>query len=449
MSLRWQIGLALAVIAAAVGSAAGLGAYLTTERELRRSVDQSLTAVAARVGNQPGGPGGHGGPDPGSGGSDAPTCPDAADVAPATDVKVVDASGSVTNCVSSADGSVAVPDHAPAGFRTVRVSGSRYRVLVADTSRGSVQVARSLSEDDDVLARLRLRLAALVAAGVAVALLAGWALARGITRPIVRLRHTAEAIATTGDLATPIPDDGRGEVGSLGRSLTSMVHALAMSRDQQRRLVDDASHEMRTPLTSLTTNLEHLENLDRIPAEERREVLDAVQVDVAELTNLLTELVELATDRADDEELELLSLAAVARDVAQRSGRRSGRAIELHSSDDHVLVSARPHLIERTIANLLDNAVKYTPADSPIELDVAGGRLEVRDRGPGIDASDRDRVFDRFYRATTARTLPGSGLGLAIVREVVEGLGGTVWATARTDGPGAAVGFELPVPDPT
>ncbi len=108
------------------------------------------------------------------------------------------------------------------------------------------------------------------------------------------------------------------------------------------------------------------------------------------------------------------------------------------------MVSVRPHMIERAISNLIDNALKYSPAGSPVELTVSGGRLEVRDRGPGIADVDRPLVFDRFYRAVEARTEPGSGLGLAIVRQIVERPGGRVWAENHPGG-GAVVGFELPV----
>jgi len=446
MSLRWQIALSLAAIAAVVGFGAGVGSYLSTERELRHTIDQSLATVANRFSNQS--TDSRDRHDNDDTRDNVAGCPDSADLAPATDVRLITSTGIVSACITSSDGSIAMEEPVSAGYRTVDQGDKRYRVLVATTSGGAVQVARSLDEDDAVLARLRVRLAALVAAGIAVALVTGWALARSIARPIVRLRDTAEVIADTGDLDTPIPPAGRGEVASLSRSFGAMVAALATSRAQQRRLVDDASHEMRTPLTSLTTNLEHLDHFDRIAPDERREVLDAVQIDVAELTNLLNELVELATDRADDEEPELLSLQAVASDVAQRTARRSGRAISVRNPSgadgDGGLISARPHLIERAISNLLDNAVKYTPAGSEIEVLVDGGRLEVRDRGPGIAATDRDHVFDRFYRATSARTAPGSGLGLAIVRQIVEGHGGSVWAGERPDGPGAVVGFQLP-----
>ena len=104
-------------------------------------------------------------------------------------------------------------------------------------------------------------------------------------------------------------------------------------------------------------------------------------------------------------------------------------------------VLVRPHMAERALANLVDNAVKYSPG--AISIVINGGRVEVRDDGPGIDPADQVHVFDRFYRSAEARTEPGSGLGLAIVKQIVERHDGTVWATNRSGG-GAAVGFELP-----
>ena len=286
-------------------------------------------------------------------------------------------------------------------------------------------------------------------AGIALASVLGWLVARRIVRPVVHLRDTAESIATTQDLTTPIRADGPGEVGSLARSFTTMVGALATSREQQQRLVTDASHEMRTPLTSLRTNLELLEQLDRLPAAERAEVLEAVQVDVGELTHLLTELVELATDGSNDEAPEALR-SRRAGAVRGPSGRCAARAATSRSSRRRPTCRrspAGPLMLERAVSNLVDNAVKYSPSDGPIEVTVGPGRVEVRDHGPGIAPEDQQLVFERFYRSTSARTEPGSGLGLAIVEQIVRRHGGQAWATNHPDG-GAVVGFQLAVPAP-
>ena len=432
MSLRWQIALSLAAIAAVVGFGAGVGSYLSTERELRHTIDQSLATVANRFSNQS--TDSRDRHDNDDTRDNVAGCPDSADLAPATDVRLITSTGIVSACITSSDGSIAMEEPVSAGYRTVDQGDKRYRVLVATTSGGAVQVARSLDEDDAVLARLRVRLAALVAAGIAVALVTGWALARSIARPIVRLRDTAEVIADTGDLDTPIPPAGRGEVASLSRSFGAMVAALATSRAQQRRLVDDASHEMRTPLTSLTTNLEHLDHFDRIAPDERREVLDAVQIDVAELTNLLNELVELATDRADDEEPELLSLQAVASDVAQRTARRSGRAISVGTRREQTAtaVSSRPgHTSSsgrsRTSSTMRSSTPQLAPRSRSSSTAVAsrcetGGRASRQRTAttsstastapprpePPLAPGSAWRSCDRSSRATAGRSGPGS-----------------------------------------
>ena len=205
----------------------------------------------------------------------------------------------------------------------------------------------------------------------------------------------------------------------------------------------DASHELRTPLTTLRTNVEHLQRAPDLPVEQRQVVLRDIEIESRELTDLVNELVELATDRSStDEEPELVDLAELAQTVAGRAERRTGRPITVtHAGDSHV--SVRPRMMERAMANLVDNAVKYSPPGTAIDVTVDGPSLEVRDQGDGIDPVDQPHVFGRFYRATTARTAPGSGLGLAIVRQIVERHGGEVWAT-NANGGGAAVGFRLP-----
>jgi two-component system sensor histidine kinase MprB len=104
---------------------------------------------------------------------------------------------------------------------------------------------------------------------------------------------------------------------------------------------------------------------------------------------------------------------------------------------------ARPHQLARAVGNLLDNAVKFSPDGTRIEVTVRPGRLQVRDHGPGIGPEDLPRVFDRFHRAVEARSLPGSGLGLAIVRQIVEDAGGSASAANHPDG-GAVFTLELP-----
>jgi two-component system sensor histidine kinase MprB len=453
MSLRWRIAAGLAAIAAFVCALAAVGAYLSTARQLQAGVDNSLltrsqelsmpTTHVERDRARP-----KGTPPPII--DRAVPCPPTAAYQTFPVAQIVAPDGSVQACL---DGGPVIPpgkvDLALAQqggnsvLRTVEINGTSYRVLTVAWKSGAFQTARDLTEMHRVLGALRLRLAGLALAGVAAAGLLGWLVARRIVRPVERLRDAAELIASTQDLSTPVPTEGSGEVGSLARSVTTMVSALATSRDQQQRLITDASHELRTPLTSVRTNIELLRRAEDLPSEQRREVLADLQLEVEELTNLVTELVELATDRAStDETTERLQLGEVARAVVARATRRTGRTVQLDVRGDDTVV-ARPQMLERAISNLVDNALKYSPPPFPVHVMVNTRQLEVLDGGPGIPQEDQPRVFDRFYRSVNARTAPGSGLGLAIVKQIVERHGGRVWAENRPAG-GARVGFELP-----
>jgi two-component system sensor histidine kinase MprB len=228
--------------------------------------------------------------------------------------------------------------------------------------------------------------------------------------------------------------------------VTRIEHAFAetsASEEKLRRFVADASHELRTPLTSLRTNAELLDRADRLTPEQLGRVSSGIRFEVDELTDLVSELVQLTNDRAStDEPEERVALHELAEHVLDVTRRRTERGITIaHDGDDVVLV--RPHMTERAIANLVDNALKYS--DGPVEIRVHDRRLEVRDHGPGIPAEDQPKVFDRFFRSTSSRGAPGSGLGLSIVAQIVERHGGSVFATNDPEG-GAVVGFALPAP---
>ena len=184
-----------------------------------------------------------------------------------------------------------------------------------------------------------------------------------------------------------------------------------------------------------------LRRADELGPEQRAQVLDDLQGETEELTRLINEVVELATDRRGDEPEVQVHLRPLVERVAARASQRSGRPV-LVSSDDAV-VMGRPLALERAVGNLVENALKFDDSGGPVEVTCASGRIEVADRGPGFTDADLPHVFDRFFRATSARSRPGSGLGLAIVHDVVEHHGGSVYAGNRPGG-GAVVGFQLP-----
>ncbi|MER6298272.1 ATP-binding protein [Kitasatospora sp. NPDC001539] len=324
-----------------------------------------------------------------------------------------------------------------------RLDGETCRVGVVSLGggRGAVQIVQRLGDIEQLLAKLRQQMVSVVLAVVLIAGAVGWLLARRITGRLVRLTEAAERVAASGRLDVPVPAAGSDEVGRLGRAFHRMLVRLATAKENQRRLVQDAGHELRTPLTSLRTNLSVLPSLDRLPPAERTALMADLAEEARELTLLVDELVALAADRKADEEPVEVALAELVREAAAQARRRSDRAITVDADD--TVVTARPDALARAVGNLLDNAAKFDPAGtSPIELVVRGRRVEVRDRGPGIDTVDLDRVFDRFYRATAARSLPGSGLGLAIVAEVARSHGGAAFAANR-EGGGAVIGFTL------
>jgi two-component system sensor histidine kinase MprB len=474
VSLRWRIAAGLGVIAALVCAFGAAAAYISTSQRLEASIDASMLASADALRHSDDGGGDHGTPQPtdsanttastptsdgttspvkGTGGFERPEgCPPSGIFQPAAAAQRISADGTVTACIEGgptipvdADDTAFARDGGDTHIETVTIKGDDYRVVtVAATDGGAYQIARSLDEVEGVLASLRTRLVIIGLTGVGAAVLLGWLMARRMVQPVEQLRDTAERIAATQDLSTPIPAGGAAEIGSLARSFTTMVDALGESRREQQQLISDASHELRTPLTSLKTNAELLARADELEPGEYQAVVEGLQLEVGELTDLVSELVELATDRsANSEAPDVVALTEIARSVAARAERRSGRAVVVVDGGTDSSVYAQPQLLERAISNLVENALKYSPTDRGVEVAVNGRRLEVRDEGRGIPAGDLPHVFDRFYRSVDARTEPGSGLGLAIVKQTVERQRGTVWATTRSTG-GAAVGFELP-----
>ncbi|MDV7215464.1 HAMP domain-containing sensor histidine kinase [Streptomyces prunicolor] len=375
-----------------------------------------------------------------------------------TDVQVLGPDGGVLD-----SGSPALPvtgdDRAIAGDRVagktaehkdVAVAEDVYRIATVSLGqgRGAVQVAQEFSDTEDLLRALQQRTFVLMAAVVVLAGLCGWWLARRITHRLIILTAAAEDVARTRRLGVQVPVTGYDEVGRLGRAFDRMLGRLAQSEEDQRRLIQDAGHELRTPLTSLRTNISLLRRMDELPPSTREELVADLSQEARELTDLVNELVDLAAGQSDTEPPQQVDLADIAEDVAGLARRRTGRDITVRASGD-TTTDGRPGMLQRAISNLVENAAKFDRAgQTPIEIAVSGPprpgtvRVEVLDRGPGVSETDLFRIFDRFYRAADARSLPGSGLGLSIVREVALAHGGAPFALRR-DGGGSVIGFTV------
>jgi two-component system sensor histidine kinase MprB len=336
--------------------------------------------------------------------------------------------------------------------RTATDGRVQYRVVAVDAGEGrALVIGQRLDATRAVLTRLGVALPAIGGVGVALAALAGAAVARTGLRPVQELTEATERVAATGELR-PMRVDGSDELARLTASFNDMLGALAASQEQQRRLVADAGHELRTPLTSMRTNLELLAAAARpgappLPESDRAEILDDLQAQISELSTLVGDLVELAREDAPQVVHEPVELTDVISRALERARRRAGD-VEFTATLLPWTLIGDATALERAVLNLLDNAAKWSPPSGTVRvqmrpIDQWSVLLEVADAGPGIAEQDLPRVFDRFYRAPGARTMPGSGLGLSIVRQVAIRHGGAVWAGRAPEG-GALLALRLP-----
>jgi two-component system sensor histidine kinase MprB len=357
--------------------------------------------------------------------------------------------------VSSPARQVAAGAHEPY-LEEITVGHDGYRMLtVPIRGGGAVQVAIDHDQGRRTLTIFGLLLALGCLAGIAGAAWLGRVVARAGLLPVQRLTEEVEHVAVTMDLNRPVTIEGADEIARLGRSVNTMLTAIDTSRRAQRTLVEDAGHELRTPLTSIRTNIELLLEVERhperahlLPPEDRGKLLHDLDAQAAELATLTTELVELSREETTREVAEPVELTDVIHAAVNRVRIRAP-GLTFSTELTPVTVTGRPGELERMVLNVLDNAAKWSPPGATVRTRLTGGgphwcTLTVTDTGPGIDEADRPHVFDRFYRATAARSLPGSGLGLAIVAQTAAQHGGTV--TAQASAPhGTIITIRLPV----
>lgn len=369
---------------------------------------------------------------------------------------------------------------------TVEVEGVRVRMLsVPLGERFALQVARPIDEVETVLGRLRAMtlLAALV--GVLLAALAARSIAGRSIRPVSDLTRAVESVRDGSDLARRVGVDGGGEgvrdegggdeVARLALAFDAMLARLEASRLAQERLAADAAHELRTPVTSLRTNIEVLAaGSERLTATDRAQLTADVIGQLDELAAMVDGLVLLARIEGPDPRAGSVDVGGIVEEtVAAARRRHPQRAGDLvlqieATSPQRVRGDARE--LALAVSAILDNAVKYAP-DGPITIAVSAVaavaavaavpqksesdaapssevRIEVADRGPGVQAELLPHLFERFFRSPDARGAPGSGLGLAIVERVATAHGGRVSA-ALADPHGLVVTIVLPTHRPT
>ena len=429
MSFRLRIALLTAAAVAVAAIGASVAMYVVVQDQLLKQVDDTLSKTALVGGPGRGGPFGDRGPQLVTGRQDVFG-------------QIVDANGTIVQ----ADLGVAVPalvtqdvkDVAAGkrdGFLATAVSQEyRVRVLVRPISNSrALEVAKSLEDIDGALAQTRVTLAEFALGAIVLAAALGLLIARTALAPVKRLTATVEEVTRTRDLSRRVAAHGRDELSRLGTSFDAMLGQLETSLRSQRQLVSDAGHELRSPLTSLRTNLELLERGQPSDPGERQLLLGDLVRQMERLTALVGDLIEVARDEEAPMPFEELRLDEVVHEVVDDVSFRYPKV--------QFVVTATPSTVRgvkvrvaRAITNLLDNAAKYSPTGAIVEITVAGGEVAVRDHGPGVAAEDASRVFDRFWRSNDVRQTPGSGLGLAIVKDVAESHGGSVVLETPSDG---------------
>ena len=441
MSFRARLTLVAAAAVALAVLAASAVVWIVVRDQLYSQVDHALRDQAQTLYNGPGGlhvePGPNGQPllDVGQQG-----------VLGARDFVQLVASDGTTIRTPFERGSLPVTKrvrkvargHGGGFFSDSQISDNDVRVLTVPArdrvgTPYALMVARSLHDVSRTLHRITILLLLIALGGIAVAAGLGLAVSRAALAPVRRLTGATEKVTETGDLSERIDATGGDELSRLADSFNTMLGALEESDRAQRQLVADASHELRTPLTSLRTNIEVLASDRALEPAERERLLKDVVEQLREMTTLIAELIDLARGQEQPSEPQDVRLDLVATDAVERT-QRNRPGVTFRTELEPTLIKGVPARIERAVANLLDNAAKWSPEGAEVEVVVRDGELTVRDHGPGIPDEDLPRVFDRFYRAPSARGMPGSGLGLAIVRQVAEAHGGSVVAERAAGG---------------
>ncbi|HLY50666.1 MAG TPA: HAMP domain-containing sensor histidine kinase [Solirubrobacteraceae bacterium] len=445
MSLRRRIAAAAAVAVAAVAVAVALTGYFTTRAHLLGEVKSELRLRAQAFlaphghddhrGNRAGGP-----PSPGPDEQfQLPTGP----LGGAQGVfQVVDASGSVL---------FPRPAQLPVGQQVLAVARHRSGSVFYDTRVGSrqshvevyaawdapdqhvVMVALSLSDDDDVLHGLLLPYLLLIAGGIILATLLGLAISRSALRPIERFVARTERVTRELDRPARLEEVDTIELRRLASSFNQTLDALERSIEAQRHLVADASHELRTPIAALRSNIQIFLEAERLPLAERQELQQSILAELDELTQIVADVMELAQGAAPELHPEPVELDTIVRESVDRTQRRAP-SLRFNLDLEPTVVLGVPERIGRAVSNVIDNARRWSPPEGEIDVRLHDGVVTVRDHGPGFGEADLPHVFDRFYRAKEARRMPGSGLGLAIVKQAAESHGGRAEAANAPDG---------------
>lgn len=339
-----------------------------------------------------------------------------------------------------------------------RTEGPHIAQATSFVLAGGVQllVGRDLSENTAFRNRIVAALASSGALMLVLGLIGGIVLSRRALARIETINRTSDRIMA-GEFDRRIPLKGSGdEFDRLAQNLNAMLDQIERLMGGMRQVTDNIAHDLRSPLGRMRSRIEvaliEPPSSDASTTERYREVLQQTIGEADHLLATFTALLDIAEAEAGSPRGQLapLDLAAFARDLAdlyEPVAEEKGLTLTVATDRARIDIRGDRHMLSRAVANLLENAVKYTPAGGTIavKVGVEGGmaRLSVADDGPGIPAAERDRVFDRFYRLEASRTTEGNGLGLSLARAVVRLHGGTI--TLGDNGPGLVAVVSLPL----
>ena len=368
----------------------------------------------------------------------------------------------IASSANLAGSTVAIPssvfaDAREKSFSYATVNGLRVAVipLSSDQTPGYAAVAEPLSAIEDGLREVRRDLFAGVPLVLFLASVGGYFLARKSLAPIASMNSQTQQISAQNLSARLDVTESRDELGRLGTTINDLLARLENSFKEQQRFIADASHELRTPLAVLRGETEVALGKVRT-VEEYQQSLSLIQDEAERLSRIVEDLFILAREPVDTRAVlhkERVSLNDAVKDCARAAqvlAIRKGVRLSLENDSPAILVNGDEELIKRMILNLLDNAVKYTPAGGEVSLELSqengNAEIVVRDTGIGIPDSAQPRVFDRFFRVdkARARTIGGAGLGLSIAQWIAEVHNGSI-ALTSTPNHGSTFTVVLPV----
>lgn len=370
---------------------------------------------------------------------------------PSSFVQVDNTSGYPLAKTSNLGASSIPPNHAlnlahPAATRTLSIGGRPF--LVADqllhSGRSSVvvHVAEPLDALDRTFAQTRQTFALVLGLAIVAIVLLSFLLATQAIEPINRLARAMREIGSD-RLDRRLAWPRRDEIGALAQSFDDLLARLDEAFARERQFISDASHELKTPLTSINANAQMLLRWGDRDEVVRTESLQTIVRESTTLADMVNGMLTLAkADRGDDIPKEPVALAHVAHEAMRGATARAqekGLHMAFEACNPSPIVLGNEHLLRQLTSNLIDNAIKFTERGSitiRVGTDGERGWIAVEDTGPGIATEDLSRVFERFYRADRARSrdVAGTGLGLAIVRSIARVHGGSIIADHAATG---------------